>query len=199
MKYLISIGALLVVSCNGGVEGGQPPITATGGATGSTGGSTTTTMDPTQVGPAAAPFKVRNSTPELLPFDLRVRRVASAIGVMTDNAMFAELHANHIKLGDYDFANSAQQDPSWLANRIAGWMDALKPVCASPEMKAKYPLLPENLPQLIRDAWGHPPSVEEQKDFTDAIEAAKAAGVEQAVVYESTCMAVFSAAEFVYR
>ena len=145
---------------------------------------------------AGPPFKVRNTEPELVPFEMRVRRIAAAIGVQTDNPMFATMTKNALKLGDYDYANGALPDGSWNANRIAGWIDSLKPVCASAEMKAKYPALPENLPQLVRAAWGHVPSEQDTADFKDAL---AASGVDTSVAYESTCMAVFTAAEFVYR
>jgi hypothetical protein len=75
-------------------------------------------------------------------------------------------------------------------------MNALKPICDSTEMKAKYPALPANLPELIRIAWGHVPSADDTADFESAI---AAHGGDTAVNYESTCMAVFTAAEFVYR
>jgi hypothetical protein len=127
---------------------------------------------------------------------MRLRRIASAIGVEAGDPMFATMHEHSLKLGDYDYAQGALPDGSWSANRIAAWIDALKPVCSSPPMKAKYPALPDDLPRLIRAAWGHLPSAQDDADFKDAI---AAYGSDAAVIYESTCMAVFSAAEFVYR
>ena len=204
MKYLfaasIPVCALLSVACTGIFDGNTPsdrsssdPSTnqPTNNATGGSG--TTTPMTTPDQGP---PFKVRNTEPELVPFDMRLRRIASAIGVQADNVMFATMRKNSLKLGDYDYANGALPDGSWNANRISAWITALKPVCSSPEMQAKYPALPENLPQLVRAAWGHLPSAQDTADFTDAI---AASGTDAAVTYESTCMAVFTAAEFVYR
>jgi hypothetical protein len=205
MKYLIPVIALFSVACTGLLDGkGQtdpapsnptPNQTATGG----TGGGVTTptpTTTPSSTAPAGAPFKVRNTEPELVPFDMRIRRIASAIGVDVDNPMFDTMYKNSLKLGDYDYANGALPDGSWNANRIASWIDSLKPVCKSPEMTAKYPALPDNLPQLVRAAWGHVPSDQDLADFKDAV---TAAGADPSVTYESTCMAVFTAAEFVYR
>ncbi len=199
MKYLLPACALLSVACTGIFDGQtrsdqvaadpspKPPATATGGST---------SVTPTNTPAAEAPFKVRNTEPELVPFEMRQRRIASAIGVTVDNAMFAVMNKNSLKLGDYDYANGALPDGSWNANRIGAWINALKPVCSSPEMKAKYPSLPENLPALIRAAWGHVPTAEDTADFADAI---AVSGGDAAVNYESTCMAVFTAAEFVYR
>lgn len=197
MKYLVSICALLTLSCTGVVDGQKQNEPSNG--TPSTGGQAAGTAGTTSTAPMEAPgtpFKVSNTKPELIPFEMRLRRIASALGVTAENPMFAEMHKNHLRLGDYDFANGALPDGSWNANRISAWVAALKPVCASPEMKAKYPALPEGLPALIRAAWGHPPSAEDTAEFADAL---AAAGVDAAVAYETTCMAVFSAAEFVYR
>jgi hypothetical protein len=127
---------------------------------------------------------------------MRLRRIASALAVTVDHPMFAAMYKDSLKLGAYDYANGALPDGSWNANRIAAWINALKPVCASAEMKTKYPALPENLPQLVRAAWGHQPTAQDTADINDAI---ATAGADPAVVYESTCMAVFTAAEFVYR
>jgi len=205
MKYLFPVCvpafALFSVACTGIFEGQNhndqasanpsPNQQMTGGAGSST--TTTTTTTPT---PATVPFKVRNTEPELVPFEMRLRRIANTLGVSTDNAMFADMNKNSLKLGDYDYANGALPDGSWNANRVAAWLLALKPVCNSPEMKAKYPSLPESLPALVRAAWGHVPSAEDTADFESAI---AATGADAAVNYESTCMAVFTAAEFVYR
>lgn len=204
MKYLfpaIALLSLASVACTGIFEGQShsdqsngSPSTNNAGSTGSAG---TTSTNPTpSAKPATVPFKVKNTDPELVPFEMRQRRIANALGVTVDHPMFADMNKNSLKLGDYDYANGALPDGSWNANRISAWISALKPICNSPEMKAKYPALPENLPTLIRAAWGHVPSAEDTADFQNAI---AAVSTDPAVVYESTCMAVFSAAEFVYR
>jgi hypothetical protein len=201
MKYLFSVPvfALLSVACTGIIDGQShgdraaanpsPNQQATGG--GSSSPTSTTTAES-----ASVPFKVRNTEPELVPFEMRLRRIATTLGVSIDNPMFADMNRNSLKLGDYDYANGALPDGSWNANRIAAWLNALKPVCNSPEMQAKFPTLPESLPALIRAAWGHLPSAEDSRDFQVAIAATDGDAL---VNYESTCMAVFTAAEFVYR
>jgi hypothetical protein len=196
MKSLIPICALLTISCTGILDGkdqsGQmppdqmPPNMGTAGTTSQTPAAT----------PAGAPFLVRNKEPELISFQMRLRRIASTLGVDVKHPMFTEMYTHNLKLGDYDYANGAQPDGSWNANRIATWMTALKPICDSAEMKAKFPALPENLPQLTRAAWGHLPAAEDTADYTTAI---AESGLDAATVYQSTCIAVFSSAEFVYR
>jgi hypothetical protein len=199
MKYLFPVCALLSVACTGIFDGQTHSDQSSANPSTNpqmNGGAGTTSVTPTNSTPAGPPFKVRNTEPELVPFEMRQRRIASALGVTVDNPMFADMNTNSLKLGDYDYANGALPDGSWNANRIAAWLNALKPVCNSAEMKAKYPALPQNLPELIRAAWGHVPSADDTADFQNAI---AMAGADPAVNYESTCMAVFTAAEFVYR
>jgi hypothetical protein len=199
MKYLFPVCALLNLACTGIFDGQAHSDQSTANPSPNpsmNGGAGTGSVTPTATTPAGAPFKVRNTEPELVPFEMRQRRIASALGVSVDNPMFTEMNTNSLKLGDYDYANGALPDGSWNANRIAAWINVLKPVCNSAEMKAKYPALPQNLPELIRAAWGHVPSADDTADFQNAI---AAAGADPAVNYESTCMAVFTAAEFVYR
>jgi len=196
MKHLFPMCALLWVACTGTFEDptqGDPRSKQPAAAPSGPNSACLSSGEAPEVG---APFKVRNTEPELVPFDMRVRRIANAIGVEVTHPMFANMYKNSLKLGDYDYANGALPDFSWNANRIAAWLNALKPVCNSAEMKAKYPALPENLPALIRAAWGHLPSAEDTADFRSAIAAADS---DAAIDYESSCMAVFTAAEFVYR
>jgi hypothetical protein len=200
MKYLFPVCALLSVACTGIFDGqthnDQPSANPSSNPQMTGGAGTTGSVTPMNTTPAGAPFKVKNTEPELVPFEMRQRRIANALGVTVDNPMFGNMNTNSLKLGDYDYANGALPDGSWNANRIAAWINALKPVCNSPEMKAKYPALPQNLPELIRAAWGHVPSADDTADFQNAI---AASGGDEATNYESTCMAVFTAAEFVYR
>jgi hypothetical protein len=196
MKYLVPICALLTISCTGVVDGtGQmPPTTGEPGpgvtnpnpATGGTGATMA----------AAVPFGVRIGEPELLPFDVRVRRVANVLGVPVTDPMFAEMHARSVALGDYNHAEGALPDNLWLARRIAGWADGLTPVCASTQMKDLFPALPDSAPQLIKAAWGRVATPEEITEINTAVAEAALMPTES---YEATCMAVFTAAEFVFR
>jgi hypothetical protein len=145
----------------------------------------------------AAPFSVRIGEPELLPFDVRVRRIASTLQVPGNSPLFAEMMSKNIQLGDYDHAAGALPDNLWLARRLATWADALTPICGSSEMKALFPTLPDGVGQLIEAAWGRSASDEEVNEI--AIAVSEAALPDAAMSYEATCMAVFTAAEFVFR
>ncbi len=191
MKYVTI--ALLCCSCTGILDGEAPghkltPGGGSGGATG-TGGSSGTMS-------RGAPFSVKIGEPELLPFDVRVRRISNVLKVPVTHPMFADIMAKNIQLGDYDHAEGALPDNLWLARRIAVWADGLTAVCGSSEMKVSFPNLPENVPQLIKAAWGRNASDEE---VTETKTAVTEAALPNAESYEATCMAVFTAAEFVFR
>lgn len=193
MKYVI--GALLCISCTGildgqepGAIGSSPEMNPSGGSSG-VGGSGAMTQ--------AAPFSVRIGEPELLPFDVRVRRIANTLGVPISNPMFGEMLRKNIQLGDYDHAAGALPDNLWLARRLSTWADALTPVCGSSEMKTLFPALPDNVAQLIKAAWGRNATDEEVSEIKTAV--SEAALPDAALSYEATCMAVFTAAEFVFR
>lgn len=209
MRYQAAIVSLLTLSCTAVLEGeGAPEPTnqnpGSGQNTGNdatppastTGGSGGTTGDGTPVAPAGAPFGVRSGKPDLLPFDVRVRRIAAALKVQNDNPMFGALVANRIKLGDYDHANGVLPDGLWIASRMANWADALAPVCASPEIKAAFPALPGDVRALTKAAWGRVITDEEVTEIQTSV---TQSGLDTTTAYEATCMAIFTAAEFVFR
>jgi len=209
MRYQAAVISLLTLSCTAVLDGegasepapqtpgnGQPtgngatnpPSSSTGG--GNTNGGAAPTA------PAGTPFGVSSGKPDLLPFDVRMRRIASALQVQSNNPMFGALMANRIKLGDYDHANGVLPDGLWIASRMANWADALTPVCASPEMKAAFPALPGDVRKLAKAAWGR---VITDDELTEIQTSVTQSGVEPAIAYEATCMAIFTAAEFVFR
>lgn len=198
MKYLVPICALLTISCTGILDGkdeqagmspGGPPTT---GMPNNPNPGTAGTGNTTN----ATPFGVRIGQPELLPFDVRVRRVSNVLNVPVTSPMFSDMQAKNIQLGDYNHAQGALPDNLWLARRISTWADALTPVCASSEMKAMFPALPADASKLIKAAWGREPSAEEVTELNAAVTAAALSADES---YEATCMSVFTAAEFVFR
>lgn len=195
MKYPFLVCASLNLSCTGvlhgeqpGPSGAEPAVSAPNDAAGSGGTGATTAERP--------PFGVRVGQPELLPFDVRVRRIASVLKVPVTSPMFADMLAKRVPLGDYDHAAGALPDNLWLARRISTWADSLTAVCAAPEMRTLFPALPENVAQLIKAAWGRSPTQEELDEIDTAV---AEAALPAAEAYGATCMAVFTAGEFVFR
>lgn len=196
MKYLVPICALLTISCTGILDGKeqQGPMPTGPGVTDPTPNPGTGGTGSTPA--ATAPFGVRVGQPELLPFDVRVRRVANVLAVPVTNPMFSDMQTRRVQLGDYDHAKGALPDNLWLARRLSTWADALTPVCASAEMKALFPALPADVGKLIKAAWGREASAEELAEINAAV---TGAALPEAESYEATCMTVFTAAEFVFR
>jgi hypothetical protein len=150
--------------------------------------------------PAEAPrkpaFGIDHSQPALLPLDMRLRRLASAVGIGVDDPLLDPARDARIALGGYDHAQGVLPDGLWIASRLASWVRVLRPICASPAMHERYPDLPEALPALIRAAWGRSAQPADLADFEEEL---AASALDPAARYEAICLAVFSAAEFVYQ
>jgi hypothetical protein len=141
-------------------------------------------------------FGIDDSQPALLPIDMRLRRLAGAIGLPVADPLFDGVRDARIALGGYDHAQGVLPDGLWIASRMASWVRVLRPICTSAPMRERYPALPEALPALIRAAWGRAAQAEDLAAFEEEIAASGLAAAEQ---YEALCLAVFSAAEFVYQ
>jgi hypothetical protein len=66
---------------------------------------------------------------KLLPFDVRLRRVADAVGVPVNDKVFDAARGERLALGAHDFANGTVPDATWNSQRMATWMTAMLPVC----------------------------------------------------------------------
>jgi hypothetical protein len=129
----------------------------------------------------------------LLPFSVRVAKVAAVVGKPTTDAMFSELMRRRYQLGDYDFANGIVADAQWSASRLSNWVDSLKPVCTSAEMAARYPdLAGQDLDAFFRAATGRTLTQDERGNFTDEL-----GGLPSDERNTTACMTVLSSLEFV--
>jgi hypothetical protein len=179
-------GVLLVLACSCATLAGCVGVMGEGSGEGG----------PVADGTEGLPFVVDVGQPMLLPFDTRVRRLAAALDRPMDDPIFDLMYRNRLRLGDYDHANGVLPDGLWLASRIRTWTECLLPVCGSSVMRSKFSALPEALPELIRAAWGRSATEEDLDAFGDEL---AQASVDADGAYQATCLAVFSAGEFVYR
>jgi len=203
-------GAFAVPAAERGAPGvGSPSGAPTGSdpaRSGGSGGSGGPSASPgsAAAGGTAAPadpawkpgFGIDDSQPALLPIDMRLRRLAGALGLPVEDSLFDGVRSARIALGGYDHAQGVLPDGLWIASRMASWVRVLRPICSSAAMRERYPALPEALPALIRAAWGRPAQAQDLADFEQELAASALAEPDQ---YEATCLAVFSAAEFVYQ
>jgi hypothetical protein len=132
----------------------------------------------------------------LLPFSVRLAKVAAVLGVSPDDAVLAALRNARLELGDHDFANGVKPAELWSAAMVSSWVKALRPVCASTQMKTRYPSLPTDLPNLVSTAHGRPASPD---DTALVEEALNGLTLDEATRYTSVCLAILASAEFVAR
>lgn len=130
----------------------------------------------------------------LLPFDVRLAKVARVAGLPIDDPALAQLRARRFELGDHDFSIGVRPDSSWSVSRIGAWVKALKPVCASPVMRHRYPSLPQNLDAFVLAAYGREATNDDRAAMTEAVSALDAESK-----HELVCLAVLSSLEFVSR
>ncbi|NUP07892.1 MAG: hypothetical protein HOW73_17740 [Polyangiaceae bacterium] len=145
-------------------------------------------------GPA---FAVPDSQPQLLPFWVRLQRVADVLGKSEDDPLFTELVENRLALGDYDYASGVKADRMWSPARMTLWAKSLKPVCSSAEMHELYPALATDAGEVLAfasDAWGRDVLADELN-----FDAPTLASLDETSRYEMTCLAVLSSAEFVIQ
>jgi hypothetical protein len=203
-------GAFEVPAAERGAPGIDPAGVAPSGSDPASPGGSAKPVDPNAApgsapeGGTAAPadpawepgFGIDDSQPALLPIDMRLRRLAGALGLPVDDALFDGVRSARIALGGYDHAQGVLPDGLWIASRMASWVRVLRPICGSAPMRERYPALPEALPGLIRAAWGRAAQPQDLADFEEELAASTLADADQ---YEALCLAVFSAAEFVYQ
>jgi hypothetical protein len=222
-RCMLALALAGLLGCNGEInapgafavpaaERGTPGIDSAGapiasdparpGASGSTGepaapGGAVSGGTAAPADPAWKPgFGIDDSQPALLPIDMRLRRLAAALGLPVEDPLFDGVRSARIALGGYDHAQGVLPDGLWIASRMASWVRVLRPICSSAPMRERYPGLPEALPALIRAAWGRPAQAQDLADFEEELATSALAEADQ---YEATCLAVFSAAEFVYQ
>jgi len=183
------IFCFVAVGCIGqiGDHGSPDPIGSSPGA-----------QPPGGVGPSKpvvqpGDFEVPATNILVLPFAVRLEKVAAVVGVPVSDPLLNSLRDNRVSLGDYDFANSRQPDKTWTALKVADWVRAIKPVCASPQMHAKYSALPEKLPSFVEAAYGRAAT----PDDAAAVTSSEMGLPTSANRYETICLAMLSSLEFV--
>ncbi|HVH45594.1 MAG TPA: hypothetical protein VM925_24740 [Labilithrix sp.] len=132
----------------------------------------------------------------LLPFDVRLAKVASVAGIETDDSALATMRARRFDLGDHDHAKGVKADLTWSASRIGTWVKALRPVCASTAMRRSYPALPQNLGELVLAAYGRAATDEDRAAVKEAV---AASALDSESEYQVICLAILSSLEFVAR
>ena len=139
-------------------------------------------------------FEVPKNQVELLPFRVRLARIAQVAGVTTDDPMLTEMRDRAAELGDHDFATGVRPNLAWTAARMSTWIKVLKPVCSNEAFRARYPAMGEDPSALIAAAWGRPAT---EADLADIEAALDGVAIDSEERIQSVCFAVLSSVELV--
>jgi hypothetical protein len=132
----------------------------------------------------------------LLPFDVRLAKVARVAGVETSAPILEAMRARRLDLGDHDYAAGVKPDATWSAARIGTWVKSLRPVCSSPAMRSRYPALPERLDDLLLAAYGRAATPEDHAAIEETV---AATALDSESQYQIVCLTILSSLEFVAR
>jgi len=192
-----------MLGCTGLIETEDPSGTqspgvgsgnqGTGSGTANGNGSGTTDPQTGAVREKPTQFALPANFPVLLPFEVRMARLSSVVGLDYSHPAFELMRKNATQLGDYDFANGLEPDNTWTALKISLWMQALKPICASPEMRVLYPSLPESLGPMMEAAYGRSITNQDTADMSASLEGLALTPESRT---QTTCLAVLSSLEF---
>jgi hypothetical protein len=172
------------------------PLACTGeptGAPANPGGS----GEPPAGGAAAtpvAPFDVSKTHIKLLPYSVRLDRIAVATGLPITDPAYATLRENRLLLGDHDYANARPPQESWSAARLVTWTESVRPICQAPAVLARLSPMPARLPELVEAAYGRSPLPEETAALVEEPRGLTLPGPK---LVETVCVAVLSSLELV--
>lgn len=150
---------------------------------------------PATAGPPA--FDSSREAVTLLPFDVRLRRVADAVGVATDDALLADLRDARLELGAHDYAAGIPPDLTWSARRMTRWARALRPVCDSSAFRERYPNLRDSMESFTLAAYGRRATPADYEAYDAALE--DAGTLSEDAVYRAMCIGLLSSTELVAR
>jgi hypothetical protein len=193
LRFATALVAIVSAAAAAGCSSEGDRDSLTGGRTAPENGPSGSADDPEAPAPEGAFAYSGEAT--LLPFDVRLAKVARVAGVDRADPVLDPIRARRLDLGDHDYAAGVKPDNTWNAARIGTWVKTLKPVCASAQMKARYAALPEQLDALILVAYGREATDEDRS----AIEEALGTALDSASAYQVTCLAVLTSLEFVAR
>ena len=182
-----------------GVPGSSAPLVPSAGPVAGTPAGPAQPGGVTSVGPAAtvgpaAAFPVVRETLRLLPFDVRLNRLAQVLGLPPTDKLFAPISAGRLELGDQDYGKGVTPDPSWSPNRMVLWIKLLRPICQSPAFTVKYPTIKTDAAPLIAAAYGRAADPADLEALRTGL-----VGIPEDRRSELSCLSVLSATEFVAR
>lgn len=142
------------------------------------------------------PFELSRESVQLLPFHVRIAKLARVTGVGEDAPIFDDLMAARYDLGDHNYAQGIGPNLQWNASKMALWVESIRPVCQSDAMRQRYPFLPEHLNEMLEAAYGREATQDDLVAYEDVLADTQISEEER---YEAVCLAVLTSTEFVAR
>jgi hypothetical protein len=186
-------GVVLGTACTGEVVGNTDSPPPSPPPTGGNPPPRTPTPPPSAPTGPVAGFQVPKSV-KLLPFSVRMSRIASVTGVPVTDAVYDTLRENRLLLGDHDYANAKPPQESWSAARLTTWVESVRPVCQAPAVQTRYSPMPAKLALLVEASYGRTIRPEDTAAFDEGV---RGLSLTPAKVVEIACISVLSSLEFV--
>lgn len=168
-----------------------------GGTPGPGGGTTQPPPTGSSQGPSTGPvagFEVPNTHIKMLPWSVRLGRLAAVTGVPATDPSYATLIEDRLLLGDHDYANAKPPQEGWSAARLTLWVEGLRPICQTTQVRMRYSPMPSKLAALVEAAYGRALLPEDTAAWNESV-AGLTVTPDKAV--EAACVAVLSSLEFV--
>lgn len=153
-------------------------------------------IDPTAQ-PLPPAFELGRENPQLLPFHVRMNKLARVTGTTVDDPIFDDLNRNRYALGDHNYGQGIGADLSWNSAKMSTWVDALRPVCDSEAMQTQYPALPEHINEFMLAAYGREANEGDLQLIEDTLSEVGTTSPEER--HRTVCLATLSTVEFVGR
>ena len=132
---------------------------------------------------------------ELLPFSVRLNKLAHVFETSIEDEMFDELLQHRFALGDHNYARALRPDKRWSARKMGLWIRSLLPICSSTRLSELYPALTSAPDLFILSAYGRAADAADQSVLDDFM-SQSAMGSDSERSY---CLAILSSMEFVAR
>lgn len=131
---------------------------------------------------------------KLQPFEVRLRRTATAVGVPVDDKVFDAARAQRLALGAHDFANGVSPDLEWNSQRMSTWIAVMLPVCRDTRVRSYLGTWKQGgMEKFAQGAFGRASTDEDLADLSTALAVAGDEG------WVSTCLTLLSSAEMVLQ
>jgi hypothetical protein len=127
---------------------------------------------------------------KLLPFEVRLARIAAALGLPASDRAFDAARAERLALGAHDFVNGTVPDLHWNSQRMAAWVQAMLPVCRDARVRAYLGDWKQGgLEKFVTGAFGRAATPDDLTDLSAGLAVSGDDG------WVTTCLALVSSAE----